>query len=396
MNIDPIHIDAQNYNQESIEVDLTQFVNKDKLQELVKYLNFSYNISLRHDIKPFEATLSNKNILYLIHSADYRLHSGKNLSNVDERLYSLTKNLFSSSDIKVDMQLPKGDKAKEALLSETYGDGIVLSSYSNKNIFERLVPAPKVDKTPPIFSLSLRSDDEKKQLYQILVEDMSSLNSHLIFGGTDLGTFLHCVIVNEQYENLRYLLETYSVLIDPSSVDAEKKTILITASKVHAPSDVIKSILKSKLTKLDINARDNQGATALHYACLYGRLDLVKELIKRGANQNIVDNEGRTPIDWARQNRGFIKHQFETISIDGERDARATRNFLAKVSLGFFGILISKSNIDQMISKIETDPHHADYEHLDWLKQVRNNLLGKSLIELCEEGQKDVINYLSP
>ncbi len=395
MGIDSFHISAQNYNQKSVDVNLAKYVDKDKLQELVKYLNFSYNAAIRNDFKPFEATLSNKNILYLIHCSNNCLQSGQNLSEVADRLYSLTKNLFSNPNIEVDIQPTKGSKAWTAILAKRYGDNIVLSPEFKKNLFERIIPKPEVDKNPPIFSIYVQSDDEKTQFHRLLEKDQLSLNSHLIAGGVDCGTYLHFKIVNERYEEVRYLFSNYSSLINLSAVDKEGKTILITANKACAPSDVIKLILASKNAELDINARDSQGATALHYACLYGRLDLVKELIDKGAGKNIEDNEGRTPLDWARQDRMFIKHQLETISIDGERDVYAAKNFLRHVSLGFhYPILICKSNLDKMIGTIEKDPQHIDYKHLKMLKQLCDNLLGKSLIEQCEEGQKDVINYL--
>ena len=45
------------------------------------------------------------------------------------------------------------------------------------------------------------------------------------------------------------------------------------------------------------------GKTALHYAAMWGRYDAVEFLLSRGANQNAVDDFGRTPAAYARERR---------------------------------------------------------------------------------------------
>lgn len=45
-----------------------------------------------------------------------------------------------------------------------------------------------------------------------------------------------------------------------------------------------------------INQRNKGGATSLHIACREGNFDIVKILIENGANLNVVDNEGWSPL----------------------------------------------------------------------------------------------------
>jgi ankyrin repeat protein len=52
----------------------------------------------------------------------------------------------------------------------------------------------------------------------------------------------------------------------------------------------------------NINAQDNQGATALHYAARQDESDLVKWLYSRKAGVNECDHNGETPIFWAMRN----------------------------------------------------------------------------------------------
>ena len=47
---------------------------------------------------------------------------------------------------------------------------------------------------------------------------------------------------------------------------------------------------------IDVNERDENGNTALLYACEYCNLEIVEELLKRGADVSIKNNDGRTAL----------------------------------------------------------------------------------------------------
>lgn len=51
----------------------------------------------------------------------------------------------------------------------------------------------------------------------------------------------------------------------------------------------------------EVDARDNTGVTALHWACASGSLDAVKLLVRHNAFFNYVETEGDklTPLDYA-------------------------------------------------------------------------------------------------
>ena len=52
----------------------------------------------------------------------------------------------------------------------------------------------------------------------------------------------------------------------------------------------------------DISIKDNNyKMTALHFAALYGQLDIVTALVKKGANINEMDAAGKTALDYANQ-----------------------------------------------------------------------------------------------
>ena len=55
---------------------------------------------------------------------------------------------------------------------------------------------------------------------------------------------------------------------------------------------------------IEINAQDDQGASALHHAAVQGNINISKILIESGANAELTDLIGRTPQQYAEQN-GF-------------------------------------------------------------------------------------------
>ena len=46
----------------------------------------------------------------------------------------------------------------------------------------------------------------------------------------------------------------------------------------------------------DLNVKDELGRTPLHFAAVQDRADTVQELLKKGANANLQDNHGETPL----------------------------------------------------------------------------------------------------
>ena len=70
--------------------------------------------------------------------------------------------------------------------------------------------------------------------------------------------------------------------------------------------------IRSLLTgQLDLQARDSNGNTALHWAALNGDAFLVKELLKRGASPNATNSVGATPLLYAVGNVKSVKALLE-------------------------------------------------------------------------------------
>ena len=73
-----------------------------------------------------------------------------------------------------------------------------------------------------------------------------------------------------------------------------------------APPQANERLMTIIKTGIDLNAVDNNGQTALHWAAQFGSPIFVKALIKNGADYEIKDKYGKTPKDYYKENPSFI------------------------------------------------------------------------------------------
>ncbi len=83
---------------------------------------------------------------------------------------------------------------------------------------------------------------------------------------------------------------------DPNSADIYGWTPLMRSVERNRPKSV-RALLTSQATV--VNARNEHGATALHYAVARGDVDMARWLVERGADMSAEDRAGRTPLDMA-------------------------------------------------------------------------------------------------
>lgn len=62
-------------------------------------------------------------------------------------------------------------------------------------------------------------------------------------------------------------------------------------------------LVSEEIEKIDVNKQDDKGYTALMYACRFNKNeDVVKFLLRRGANVNIKSYDGKIALDFAKDN----------------------------------------------------------------------------------------------
>lgn len=69
-------------------------------------------------------------------------------------------------------------------------------------------------------------------------------------------------------------------------------------SAAYGHLEVVRVLLRTKL--VDVNAQDIFGQSLVFWAAAQGHEDIVKLLLKAGADRNLEDTDGRTPLVMAK------------------------------------------------------------------------------------------------
>ncbi|TYI60366.1 hypothetical protein E1A91_D10G099300v1 [Gossypium mustelinum] len=59
---------------------------------------------------------------------------------------------------------------------------------------------------------------------------------------------------------------------------------------------------------LDVNAKDNEGQSPLHYAVMCEREDIAKFLVKQNADKDTKDSDGNSPVDLYDSDWPWLQH----------------------------------------------------------------------------------------
>lgn len=87
--------------------------------------------------------------------------------------------------------------------------------------------------------------------------------------------------------------------VDVNHADNNGNTVLLLHTDRHCNKDVVKELIRAGA---DVNAKNKNGDTALHFALVNGNTDVARFLIKKGADYNTANNKGKTPIEIAVEN----------------------------------------------------------------------------------------------
>ncbi|WP_367363639.1 ankyrin repeat domain-containing protein [Wolbachia endosymbiont (group B) of Scrobipalpa ocellatella] len=152
----------------------------------------------------------------------------------------------------------------------------------------------------------------------------------------------------------------------------DKKTPLHLAAE-NGYKEVVDALLEKDEIRIN-EQEDKEGWTPLHLALIIGHVDVVNSLIENGANVNIKDNYGVTPLSLAIQ-RGYVftpPKKREGSSVNVKNHARTASRNLTKeekqrtsaIAKGFFagsatalsGVLIAKALSATGIVTVESKP----------------------------------------
>ncbi len=167
-----------------------------------------------------------------------------------------------------------------------------------------------------IFNIKSMSPQQVRERLQILIDAGCSMNDHLPISNTMAHTF----VVYEREDLLYTLLDFNDNLanenkINLNSVNTEQNSAfpdgrspLHLAVQTFASLAIIDRLLKAGA---NLNIQDIYGATPLHYAVLLGRVGIIIHLINAGASLDIPDNKGNKPFDYLDERKVITAFNFD-------------------------------------------------------------------------------------
>lgn len=270
-----------------------------------------------------------------------------------------------------------------------------------------------------------KPETHKAAIDMVLTEQ--ALNQQAVFENDN--TPVHLAVMQELDDRLDYVVTKANqkgINLDLSIKNREGKTPLILAAnrrKINTVSSLLKMATRGDNC---VNLQDNNGKTALHYACALGSIDMVKNLVSHGARFDIQDNKGFLPKDEINIDAEQVADILRDAGINPERAENADSNyFLDDCHQRFLEILRTQApktdhllltipkyknndtakSINTLKHKRLVDPEHmlkrrlhvrSDNKQLvDSLQQQYNQLSSISITNACLKGHKKVQSLLN-
>lgn len=195
---------------------------------------------------------------------------------------------------------------KEMVL-ESYDKKMVLAIHAgNLKQVKELVTKIDVNRHPENSFLGIAIQQGNPKIVQALIAAGADVNAKDIYGLTPLS-----------YAAMNCNLEKVQILIaakaDVNCHDSKGQTPLFLAATAPESKDqkaVIESLLEARANPnqqlnmehpiIHINDKQANGNTPLHSAASNGSLEITQSLIRAGANPNIKNKNGLTPLDVAK------------------------------------------------------------------------------------------------
>uniref|UniRef100_A0ABD2XBK6 Uncharacterized protein n=1 Tax=Trichogramma kaykai TaxID=54128 RepID=A0ABD2XBK6_9HYME len=265
---------------------------------------------------------------------------------------------------------------------------------SHLSDYEGLTPLHIIFKTPRRpYSITLKN---------MLLAIIKTIRSPVQINAQDkLGkTPLHYALVQQHAEFVKILVENGA---NPNLADSEGLTSLHIIIKQNWNSYRGNKNYESFTTKffdisrkkgqpVQINARDKKGQTPLHYAVYKGNVQIVISLLEIGADANVADTEGLTPLHIIYDS--LLAHCILRISSENEQQMQVNaRDKLGRTPLHYAVFTYRRDYVTMLLTK-GADPNSADAEgvtplHIICQKKYDDGMT-KFFFEICKEENQTV------
>lgn len=191
---------------------------------------------------------------------------------------------------------------------ERYADTVNSSKSSRKQDNEKILRIDDLDKIPlsllPRDVNDAATTDGLTALHYAAENGDTDVVKYLVDNGADVKaqdtllsrSTIHFAAENGNLDCIKFLTEKGADLQDKDSFGAT--ALHYAAKRNHL--DVVKYLVDKKM---DYTAKDRRGWSAMHYAASGGSIDVVKYLLAKGLNINELNENGRTPLFFARKHR---------------------------------------------------------------------------------------------
>jgi ankyrin repeat protein len=169
--------------------------------------------------------------------------------------------------------------------------------------------------------------------------------------------------------NLPEVSRLLSVGADVNAKDKNGGTPLHWAS-YHGHVQVVKELREHGA---DVEVTDNRDCTPLHYACSNGRVAVVIELLSRGANIKAKTNRGYTPLHWASHRahlpvvKALLSGGADILAANDEGHLPIHR------AMSFGNSAVSKYLLQMFYATISRLPLHALLKDLTWISNPNSS-----------------------
>ena len=133
-----------------------------------------------------------------------------------------------------------------------------------------------------------------EETIEILIKHKADVNA--VYPGTDGIAPLLKVMENFQTSYIPKLMLCAGALVNVSHYYTEETPLHFAIKQEHADEELVRMLIERGI---EIDAKDCQDRTALHFAANYCHHEISLMLLKNGSNVNLKDSELKTPLHFA-------------------------------------------------------------------------------------------------